>query len=64
MDKRCISFKEARLIVPYSRAHYLRMETEEKYAALEFPKRVRLSQCRVCWYLHELLDWLAKRPRG
>lgn len=64
MDKRCISYKELRTILPLSRAHLNRYRNDPKYAGLGFPMPVSLGHCRICWWLHEVLDWLAKRPRG
>jgi predicted DNA-binding transcriptional regulator AlpA len=58
--KRCISYKELRLIVPYSRTHLPRIEALPPESD-PFPKRVRLSKCRICWWLHEVLEWLERR---
>jgi predicted DNA-binding transcriptional regulator AlpA len=63
MEKRCIDYKELRTIVPYSRTHVNRLVDEPEYEYLGFPKRVVLGQCRVCWWLHEIMEWLNKRPR-
>jgi predicted DNA-binding transcriptional regulator AlpA len=61
---RCIDWKELKTIVPYSRQHISRLETDPKYhRGNPFPRRVRLGQCRVCWWLHEVLEWLKNRPR-
>ena len=56
---RIINKKELLTIVPYSPQHILRLEKQG-----EFPKRVAVGARRVGWYLHEVLDWLAARPRG
>ena len=64
MDKRCIAFKELQGVVSLSRAHVNRLETDAQYAHLGFPKRVQLTQCRVCWWMHEIQDWLMRRPRA
>ncbi len=63
MEERCIDYKELRKILPLSRTHLIRMEKDPEYAHLGFPKRVLLGQCRVCWWLHEILEWLKGRPR-
>lgn len=64
MEMRCISFKELRPMVGgVARATVDRWENEPKYAHLGFPKRVVLGQCRICWWLHEVLEWLKSRPR-
>lgn len=63
MDKRCISFKELRTIIPVARATVDRWEQLPEYATLGFPKRVSLGKCRICWWLHEVMEWLSKRPR-
>jgi predicted DNA-binding transcriptional regulator AlpA len=60
---RCIGWKELGKLIPYCRQHVLRLETEERYAYMEFPKRVVLGQCRVCWWLSEIMEWLKSRPR-
>lgn len=59
--KKLVTKKELKSVygVPYCFAHLLRLE-----AADQFPKRVRLSQNRVCWYAHEVEDWIASRPRA
>jgi predicted DNA-binding transcriptional regulator AlpA len=61
---RCVSWKELSKIIPYCRQHAIRLGDDPKYAHVGFPKRVRLSQCRVCWYLHEIMEWLDTRPRA
>jgi prophage regulatory protein len=62
--KRCIGYTELKTVVPYSRTHIDRLETDPKYMGDDpFPARVQLSQCRVCWWLHEVLEWLGRRPR-
>lgn len=58
---RCIDWKELSTIVPYSRVHIGRLETDPKYGPDFFPKRVRLGQCRMCWWFHEVQDWLKRR---
>ena len=59
---RCISFKELKTIVPYSRAHIDRLENQPKYRGDDgFPQRVRLGNCRCCWMLSEVVAWLRRR---
>jgi prophage regulatory protein len=56
---RIITWKELRLIVPYSRQHVARLEKEGK-----FPKRVRLGDSprgRIGWLEGEILEWLQRR---
>ena len=45
------------LLIPYSRQHWRRMSDDG-----DAPARVRLSANRVGWRLHEVLEWLEKRP--
>jgi predicted DNA-binding transcriptional regulator AlpA len=62
MDDRCVGWKVLQLIVPYSRQHVARLETDPKYMGDDpFPRRVQLSQCRVCWWLSEVMAWLKRR---
>jgi prophage regulatory protein len=56
--KRIIDWKVLKTYVPYSRMHIGRLEK-----AGQFPKRVRLGQCRVGWYEDEVAAWLESRPR-
>ena len=64
MSRRCIGFKELRTIVPFSRASIDRHEKDPEYMGDDpFPRRVRISPCRVCWWLDEVLAWLERRPR-
>ncbi len=59
---RCISFKELKTIVPYSRAHIDRLERDPKYRCVDgFPARVHLGNCRCCWMLSEVLAWLKRK---
>ena len=58
---RCVDYKGVRQLVPYSRQHLKRLETEEKYGPDFFPKRVVLSQCRVCWMVDEVVAWVKRR---
>lgn len=56
---RCIGFKELRTIVGG-----VSRPTIERWSKLQvdpFPLRVQIGPCRVCWWLHEVLDWLERR---
>lgn len=59
-DYRLVDKKGLRTIygIPYCSQHVARLEK----AGL-FPKRVRLSACRVAWYCWEIEAWIASRPR-
>jgi prophage regulatory protein len=56
--KQVVSKKELRTIcgIPYSPQHIARLEK-----AGQFPKRIRLGQCRVVWLLSEVEAWLDER---
>jgi prophage regulatory protein len=45
--------------IPYCPAHIARLE-----AAGEFPLRVKLGQCRVAWYLDEVVEWVESKARS
>lgn len=63
--QRCVGFKELKTVVPFGRAHVYRMMRDPKYHRGDpFPSPVRIGQCRVCWWLHEVTDWLLRRPRS
>lgn len=53
---RILSKRQVRDLVLYSPQHIARLE-----AAGQFPKRVKLGQCRVGWVEQEVLDWLQDR---
>lgn len=53
---RIITKKELQLLVPYSPRHVLRLEKAGK-----FPRRLRIGERRVGWWLHEVLAWLQQR---
>lgn len=53
---KCIPWKTLKTIVPWSRVHVGRLEE-----AGQFPKRVQLGKCRVCWMLHEITAYLETR---
>lgn len=56
MSQTIISRRRVLERVPYSAAHLARLET----AGL-FPRRVKLSACRVGWVESEVNDWIAAR---
>ena len=51
IKKRLVTFKELRDLfgIPYCRAHIDRLER-----AGQFPKRVRLGNCRIVWVVIEI----------
>jgi prophage regulatory protein len=53
---RVITKRELRQLVPYTPQHILRLEKQGK-----FPKRIKIGERRVGWWLHEVLAWLAER---
>lgn len=53
---RVITKKELRLMVPYTPQHILRLEKRGL-----FPKRIRIGERRVGWYLDEIQLWLNSR---
>ena len=58
---RIIDWKTLKTMVPYSRQHISRLETDPRYGPDFFPKRVKLGQCRVGWVYDEVVDWLKER---
>ena len=54
--KRVIDWKTLKTMVPYSRQHIGRLESDDK-----FPKRVQLGPCRVGWLLSEVEAWIDER---
>lgn len=61
---RIIDWKILSTMIPWSRQHVLRIETEPKYAHYAFPKRVRLGdgpRSRTGWVLSEVEAWLEAR---
>ena len=66
-EDRCITYKELRTIVPYTRTHITRLETDPEYMGDDpFPKRIRLGkgrQCRVCWWLSQVMGWMRRRSQ-
>ena len=55
---RIITKKELRLLVPFSPQHILRLEKRG-----QFPKRIRIGERRVGWWLHEVMAWIDERSR-
>jgi prophage regulatory protein len=53
---RLLSKRQLKELVLYSPQHIARLEK-----AGQFPRRVRLGQCRVGWVEEEVIDWLRKR---
>ena len=53
---RMLSKRHVKELVLYSPQHIARLE-----AAVKFPKRVQLGQCRVGWIESEVLEWLQER---
>ena len=45
--------------IPYSFAHIARLE-----AVGQFPKRIRLGQCRVAWLYGDVVNWVEERIRA
>ena len=64
MSERCIPVKELQKYIPLSRTQLNRYRNDPVYAGLGFPKPVMLGQCRICWWLHEILEWMKNRPRA
>jgi len=42
--------------VPYTPRHILRLEKKGK-----FPKRIKIGERRVGWWLHEVMAWLDQK---
>lgn len=53
---RIITRKELKLLVPYSSQHVGRLEKKG-----QFPKRIKIGDRRVGWWLHEVMAWLQAR---
>ncbi len=53
---RVITRRELRLLVPYVPQHILRLEKKGK-----FPKRIKVGERRVGWWLHEVMAWLEQK---
>jgi prophage regulatory protein len=59
--RKLVSKKELKSLlgIPYCFAHIARLET-----AGQFPRRLKLGQCRVAWYMDEVVEWIESRPRS
>ena len=44
-------------VPPFSRVHILRMQRDGKFSL-----QLQISDNRVGWRLHSILDWVANRP--
>ncbi len=53
---RIITRRELRRLVPYTPQHILRLEKKGK-----FPKRIKVGDRRVGWWLHEVMAWLDEK---
>ena len=53
---RVITRRELRRLVPYTPQHILRLEKKGK-----FPKRIKVGERRVGWWLHEVMAWLDQK---
>jgi prophage regulatory protein len=53
---RVITRRELRRLVPYTPQHILRLEKKGK-----FPKRIKIGERRVGWWLHEVMAWLDQK---
>ena len=53
---RVITRRELRRLVPYTPQHILRLEKQGK-----FPKRIKVGERRVGWWLHEVMAWLEQK---
>jgi prophage regulatory protein len=53
---RVITRRELGRLVPYTPQHILRLEKKDK-----FPKRIKVGERRVGWWLHEVMAWLEQK---
>lgn len=60
-DLKLVTKRELKAVygVPYSPQHIARLE-----AAGQFPKRIRLGQCRVAWLAKDVEHWIQSRLNG
>ncbi len=58
--ERFLSKKQVKEIVGFSPAHIDRMEHDNEYSHLGFPKRIKIG-FRVFWVESEISDWVAER---
>ena len=54
--RRIITRRELGCLVPYTPQHILRLEKKGK-----FPKRIKIGERRVGWWLHEVMAWLEQK---
>jgi len=61
MARKLVSKKDLKAVygIPYCTAHIARLEKKG-----QFPKRIRLGLCRVAWFVDEVEEWIASRPRA
>ncbi len=55
---RLLSKKQVREIVGFSFAHIDRMEHDDEYVHLDFPRRIKIG-FRVFWVEKEIYSWVA-----
>jgi prophage regulatory protein len=53
---RVVNRRELKRLVPFSSQHVLRLEKKGM-----FPKRIKVGERRVGWWLHEVMAWLEKK---
>ena len=53
---RVITRRELQRLVPYCPQHILRLEKKGK-----FPKRIKVGERRVGWWLHDVMAWLEEK---
>jgi prophage regulatory protein len=53
---RVFTRRELRRLAPYCPQHILRLEKKGK-----FPKRIKVGERRVGWWLHEVMAWLDQK---
>ena len=53
---RVITRRELQRLVPYTPQHILRLEKKAK-----FPKRIKVGERRVGWWLHVVMAWLEQK---
>lgn len=55
-ESRLIGSRELRRMLPFSDAHFWRLEKAGK-----FPRRIKLGNHRIAWSLNEVLAWIDAR---
>ena len=53
---RIVTWREVRLMVPYTRQHVLRLEKRGK-----FPKRLKFGARRIGWKLTDIEAWIESK---